>query len=89
MVEGEHEGQTHTDLPETDCAHFAHPIDVHLATRTIQDWPKILIEVFHSDQYGRHEVYGYGSVFVPTSPGEHKVIYNAELKIFVEKHIFI
>lgn len=38
-------------------------------------WPKILLEVWHCDQYGRQEIYGYGSVFLPTSPGEHEVFF--------------
>uniref|UniRef100_A0A914I0S1 B9 domain-containing protein 2 n=1 Tax=Globodera rostochiensis TaxID=31243 RepID=A0A914I0S1_GLORO len=36
VIEGDQEGQTQTDLPDTDRAYFAHPIDIHLATRTIQ-----------------------------------------------------
>ncbi|CAK5107016.1 unnamed protein product [Meloidogyne enterolobii] len=87
VIEGEVEGQTHTDLPESERAYFAHPIDVHLATRTIQGkfklklkkifpfkgWPRILVEVWHYDKYGRHSISGYGNCFVPSSPGEHKV----------------
>uniref|UniRef100_A0A915ERN0 B9 domain-containing protein 2 n=1 Tax=Ditylenchus dipsaci TaxID=166011 RepID=A0A915ERN0_9BILA len=73
LIEGDQEGQTQTDLSELDKAYFAHPIDIHLATRTIQGWPKILIEVWHYDQYARQEVYGYGTVFMPTSPGEHEI----------------
>ncbi|KAF7635581.1 hypothetical protein Mgra_00004968 [Meloidogyne graminicola] len=37
-------------------------------------WPRILIEVWHYDKYGRHEIYGYGNCFVPSSPGEHKIL---------------
>jgi hypothetical protein len=45
VVEGEQQGQTHTDLPDTDRAYFAHPIDVHLATRTIQGQLDFLLEI--------------------------------------------
>uniref|UniRef100_A0A0N5AHA5 B9 domain-containing protein 2 n=1 Tax=Syphacia muris TaxID=451379 RepID=A0A0N5AHA5_9BILA len=73
-VEGETEGQTQTDLPEfEDVAYFSHPLDIHLATKTIQGWPKISLQVWHHDQYGRQEIYGYGSVFVPTTPGTNQV----------------
>lgn len=41
-------------------AYFAHPIDLHLATQTIQGWPKIHLEVWHHDDYNRQEIYGYG-----------------------------
>ncbi|KAL3096944.1 hypothetical protein niasHS_002660 [Heterodera schachtii] len=74
VIEGDQEGQTQTDLSDTDRAYFAHPIDIHLATRTIQGWPKLLLEVWHYDTYGRHQVCGYGTCSVPTCPGEHQVI---------------
>lgn len=47
-VEGYTEGQTATSTNKfgnTYCA-FAHPVDVHLACRGIQGWPKIHIEVY-------------------------------------------
>lgn len=47
-VEGYTEGQTATcsnKFGNTYCA-FAHPIDVHLACRGIQGWPKLHIEVY-------------------------------------------
>lgn len=47
-VEGYTEGQTATcsnKFGNTYCA-FAHPIDIHLACRGIQGWPKIHIEVY-------------------------------------------
>lgn len=47
-VEGYIEGQTATcsnKFGNTYCA-FAHPIDVHLACRGIQGWPKLHIEVY-------------------------------------------
>uniref|UniRef100_A0A914L4V8 B9 domain-containing protein 2 n=1 Tax=Meloidogyne incognita TaxID=6306 RepID=A0A914L4V8_MELIC len=55
VIEGEVEGQTHTDLPESE------------------RWPRILVEVWNYDKYGRHSISGYGNCFVPSSPGEHKV----------------
>uniref|UniRef100_A0A915BF65 B9 domain-containing protein 2 n=1 Tax=Parascaris univalens TaxID=6257 RepID=A0A915BF65_PARUN len=46
VVEGETEGQTQTDLPEyEEVAYFSHPVDVHLATKTMQGWPRINIQV--------------------------------------------
>ncbi|KHN78462.1 B9 domain-containing protein 2 [Toxocara canis] len=75
VVEGETEGQTQTDLPEyEEVAYFSHPIDVHLATKTIQGWPRINIQVWHYDEFGRQELYGYGSTFLPSCPGEHEIV---------------
>uniref|UniRef100_A0A914DKI1 B9 domain-containing protein 2 n=1 Tax=Acrobeloides nanus TaxID=290746 RepID=A0A914DKI1_9BILA len=76
VVEGDTEGQTQTDLPITEKAYFCHPIDIHLATKSIQGWPKIHLEVWHHDVYGRQEIYGYGTAFIPTSPGEHVITCN-------------
>lgn len=47
-VEGFIEGQTSTSCNKFENNHcaFAHPIDVHLACRGIQGWPKIHLEVY-------------------------------------------
>ncbi|VDL74138.1 unnamed protein product [Nippostrongylus brasiliensis] len=74
VVEGAVEGQTQTDLPSVyEEAYFAHPIDLHLATKTIQGWPRIQLQVWHHDVYGRQELMGYGSLFIPSAPGEHEL----------------
>ncbi|WKY08057.1 hypothetical protein Q1695_007507 [Nippostrongylus brasiliensis] len=74
VVEGAVEGQTQTDLPSVyEEAYFAHPIDLHLATKTIQGWPRIQLQVWHHDVYGRQELTGYGSLFIPSAPGEHEL----------------
>lgn len=47
-VEGYTEGQTSTctnRFGNSYCA-FGHPIDVHLACRGVQGWPKIHLEVY-------------------------------------------
>ncbi|RKO91569.1 B9 domain-containing protein 2 [Blyttiomyces helicus] len=36
-------------------------------------WPKFHVEVFHQDMFGRNELYGYGFVHVPTTPGVHQL----------------
>lgn len=86
-MEGDQEGQTQCDLPTTEDAYFSHPIDIHLSTKTIQGWPRINIEVWHQDKYGRQEVYGYGTLFVPTSPGEHEVLLLYHPKFLLYIHI--
>ncbi|KAK5965493.1 hypothetical protein GCK32_021631, partial [Trichostrongylus colubriformis] len=48
VVEGAVEGQTQTDLPSVfEEAYFAHPIDLHLATKTIQGERSIEKRCFH------------------------------------------
>lgn len=36
-------------------------------------WPKVHVQVWHQDSFGRNELYGYGFVHIPTSPGTHDI----------------
>ncbi|XP_072032083.1 B9 domain-containing protein 2-like [Amphiura filiformis] len=74
VIAGLREGQTQVDNPQNDAfAVWSHPIDVHLATKGLQGWPKMKFEVYHQDEFGRSELYGYGFVHIPTSPGTHDI----------------
>ncbi|KAI9357653.1 B9 domain-containing protein 2-like protein [Zopfochytrium polystomum] len=74
LIEGDDAGQTQVDLPEDGrFTVWSHPIDVHYGTKTIAGWPKIVFQVFHQDMFGRNELYGYGFVHIPTTPGRHLV----------------
>lgn len=51
---GVKEGQTQVDRPSLgDTAYWAHPIDAHYSTNGLQGWPKLLLQVFHQDSFGR------------------------------------
>ena len=55
VLQGLREGQTQVDDPQAgDTAYWSHPIDVHYATRGLQGWPKIQVQVFHQDSFGRY-----------------------------------
>lgn len=72
LLSGLSEGQTQVDNPKLgNTAYWCHPIDLHFATKGIQGWPKLHIQVWHQDSYGRQELYGYGFCHIPTSPGMH------------------
>uniref|UniRef100_A0A0N4ZKS2 B9 domain-containing protein 2 n=1 Tax=Parastrongyloides trichosuri TaxID=131310 RepID=A0A0N4ZKS2_PARTI len=73
LIEGETTGQTQTDTSTISKTYFCHPIDVHLSTKTIQNWPKIHLEVWHMDSYNRQEIRGYGTTFIPSTPGSHLI----------------
>ncbi|CAG2057115.1 unnamed protein product [Timema podura] len=74
VISGLKEGQTHVDNPEYDeAAHWCHPLDVHFATKGIQGWPKLHLQVYCQDRFGRSEIYGYGFCHIPTSPGSHLI----------------
>ncbi|TRY97892.1 hypothetical protein DNTS_034128 [Danionella cerebrum] len=60
LLSGLKEGQTQVDLPQTgDMAYWR--------------WPKLHLQVWHQDSFGRCQLYGYGYVHVPSSPGQHRL----------------
>ncbi|KAL5456917.1 hypothetical protein EMCRGX_G034144 [Ephydatia muelleri] len=74
VLEGLQEGQTQVDHPQDgEFAKWSHPIDIHLACKGLQGWPKLYFQVWHEDYFGRHEPYGYGFIHVPTVPGMHQL----------------
>lgn len=74
LVEGDRHGQTQTDEPLLDdMSVWNHPLDVHYATKGLPGWPKLHLQVWHQDAYGRCEIYGYGFVTIPTTPGRHRI----------------
>lgn len=74
FIEGQSEGQTATDSNRLDVKSiFAHPIDLHLATRGIQGWPKLSVEVFSVNALKQFYPVGFGFNYIPTTPGFHKL----------------
>ncbi|TRY76165.1 hypothetical protein TCAL_03518 [Tigriopus californicus] len=74
LLQGAKEGQTQVDTPNIgETSYWSHPVDAHYATRGLQGWPKILVQVFHQDSLGRNSLAGYGFCHVPTSPGHHNL----------------
>lgn len=74
LLEGTDGGQTHVDAaPEGEAHVWAHPVDVHYATKSLSGWPKLSVQVWSQDQHGRNDVCGYGFVHVPSSPGMHQI----------------
>ena len=72
LIAGVKGGQTQVDIPDDDqFAFWSHPIDIHYAAKGLQGWPRLHLQVWHHDEYGRNELYGYGFIHIPTSPGEH------------------
>ncbi|KAL2915326.1 hypothetical protein HK105_205191 [Polyrhizophydium stewartii] len=73
-VEGELAGQTHVDAPlDPELTVWNHPIDIHFTTTSLAGWPRLRVQVFHQDVFGRNELYGYGFAHLPCSPGLHKI----------------
>tara|TARA_A100001015_G_C14736708_1_gene612027 strand:- start:120 stop:785 length:666 start_codon:yes stop_codon:yes gene_type:complete len=77
VVYGDPDGQTQLGIQTTDSEYdgqvFAHPIDVTYACSSLIGWPRLYIEVWEQDGFGRNQIAGYGSCFVPTTPGMHNL----------------
>jgi B9 domain-containing protein 2 len=74
VLEGDTRGQSHYDNPQDRLnTVWSHPLDLHLAAKALQGWPKITLEVWSQDAFGRTELAGYGMVHVPSSPGTYRL----------------
>ncbi|XP_050699789.1 B9 domain-containing protein 2-like [Eriocheir sinensis] len=74
LVEGQGEGQTQADWSEVEeDVTWCHPLDIHLSTRGIQGWPRLLLQVYRQDAHARVDLCGYGVVHIPTRPGAHSL----------------
>ncbi|KAL6252147.1 hypothetical protein P5V15_015126 [Pogonomyrmex californicus] len=72
IISGYERGQTqescdfYTNNPVWD-----YPIDLHYTTQTLQNSPKLLLQVFHRDNYRRIIFLSYGVYNVPLSSGSY------------------
>ena len=74
VLQGLREGQTQVDQPALgEKVFWCHPVDVHFATRGLQGWPKLHLQIYHHDSFGRNHLIAYGFCHVPTSPGLHNL----------------
>lgn len=65
VVEGRDSGSTHIMKVGDDGIHWAHPLDVHFSFTSLQGWPKISVQVWQIDAYGRKDLAGYGMAYFP------------------------
>nr|XP_033331977.1 B9 domain-containing protein 2 [Megalopta genalis] len=74
ILNGCEEGQTQesSDL-YTNEPFWDHPIDIHYTTQSLQNSPKLLLQVFCRDTYERILFTSYGVCNVPLSPGSHSI----------------
>lgn len=72
VLQGVSHGQTQCDYPNAEeMAVWAHPLDVHYSLKGVDGWPRLQLEVWGVDSFGRCEIVGYSCCIVPTSPGVH------------------
>ena len=70
FLEGEDSSQTQYASSDDGVQVFNHPIDVHFASASIQGWPRMVVQAWELDEFGRSILAGYGFVHMPTNPGE-------------------
>uniref|UniRef100_A0A061RH44 B9 domain-containing protein 2 n=1 Tax=Tetraselmis sp. GSL018 TaxID=582737 RepID=A0A061RH44_9CHLO len=74
LLEGFDEGQTQVNSEEEgDMATWAHPIDVHYCSKALTGWPKIYMQIWEQDSFGRNDICGYGFCHVPAAPGAYEL----------------
>ena len=76
-IYGDTDGQTQLGISTTNAEYsghvFAHPIDVTYSASGLIGWPKLRLEVWVQDEFGRNQLGGYGMVHIPTTPGMHSI----------------
>jgi B9 domain-containing protein 2 len=75
---GEELGQTQISYCKhfvSEAVSFNHPIDLHYAQLAMTGWnaPRICVQLFTLDMFGRRAIAGYGFVHIPTDPGHHRL----------------
>jgi B9 domain-containing protein 2 len=74
LLSGEIMGQTqYGNADPDDLTSWNHPIDLHMATSTMQGWPRIRLQVWELDEYGRTNMAGYGFCHLPTNAGNYEI----------------
>eukprot|EP00796_Vickermania_ingenoplastis_P003740 gene3740-2636_t len=73
-IEGTTSGCTHIMQSADDAIPWCFPVDTHFSFTSVQGWPKISVQVWQVDAYGRKDIAGYGVAYLPMpSAGEQTV----------------
>eukprot|EP00823_Brevimastigomonas_motovehiculus_P007261 TRINITY_DN6277_c0_g1_i1.p1 TRINITY_DN6277_c0_g1~~TRINITY_DN6277_c0_g1_i1.p1 ORF type:complete len:207 (+),score=23.36 TRINITY_DN6277_c0_g1_i1:99-719(+) len=73
-VGGELKGQTQVDYPESgEMFVWNQPLDAHYFSKSVQGWPRIILEVGKLDDFGAQSLVGYGFTHIPMQSGEHDI----------------
>ena len=60
LLTGEESSQTQYAASDDGVQIWNYPVDVHFATASIQGWPRIVMQLWELDEYGRSILSGYG-----------------------------
>ncbi|EGR27435.1 hypothetical protein IMG5_196180 [Ichthyophthirius multifiliis] len=74
LVSGIHEGDTfQSTSSHNKYIPLDHPFDLNYASKSLRGWPKLFIEVWLIDSYGRNSLGGYGIIGLPMASGFYKL----------------
>lgn len=77
FLSGNETFQTQTSYVNDDnFACFCHPFDVHYETTDCFGWPKLIVQVYKLDQTDTIDLYSYGVLILPSSPGYHEINFD-------------
>ena len=75
--------------------HGNHPIDIHFTCANIKGWPRLIMQVWELDSYGRAVLTGYGFTHLPSTPGKLykkacwlKEIYCMHRTVIISEYFF-
>lgn len=55
---------------------FAHPFDIHLTTKNLYGWPRLISRIWKLDDNCKIDLYSYGVTSLPNTKGFHEVSFN-------------
>lgn len=82
ILAGESKGQTQYSLMDEDdrsCT-WNHPMDLHFASASMKGWPRIIVQLWELDKYGRTLLGGFGFAHFPCTKGEKRKRKEIETK---------
>lgn len=53
---------------------FSHPLELHYFATSLEEWPRLHLQVLRLDGGGRVRTVSYGSVALPNSPGRSELV---------------
>lgn len=58
-------------FPNEDTVVWNFPYDVAFQSQNAFGWPRLIVNVYGCDFFGRPTIIGYGSIHIPAQPGRH------------------
>jgi B9 domain-containing protein 2 len=66
VISGATSGTSHVMANSHEGIVWSFPLDCHFAFQSAQGWPRISLQIWSVDEYGRKDLAGYGVTFVPS-----------------------